>query len=289
MTPGARGRLAALAGVVALSPDAVLVRLIDTDPWSLLAWRGIAMAIVLLGALAVMQGAGRVMASLRALDGALWGAALCVVTGSAGFVAAITYASAATALIIVATGPIFSAIASRVLLGERASGRLMLAIAIGLAGTVIAASGEGGAGGSAPALGIAMGFLCAASLGLQLTLLRRAKESENLVSMGAGSLLLGIFGVALGAPAAFSGAQMGYALLMGAVFVPVAFALITYAPRFIPSAEVALILLLEAPLGALWVWLAIDEAPTVQAMAGGVLVLTALVIITTRRATTALP
>jgi len=50
-------------------------------------------------------------------------------------------------------------------------------------------------------------------------------------------------------------------VLVGVLIVPVAFGLIATGPRYVPAPEVALLLLLQTVLGALWVWMAVGEAP----------------------------
>src|SRR3546814_1616435 len=62
-------------------------------------------------------------------------------------------------------------------------------------------------------------------------------------------------------PLLYSGARLGYALIMGLLVVPVSFALITVGPRYLPAAEVGLITLLETVLGPFWVWLVLAEYP----------------------------
>src|SRR3546814_5667322 len=77
-------------------------------------------------------------------------------------------------------------------------------------------------------------------------------------------------------PLLYSGARLGYALIMGLLVVPVSFALITVGPRYLPAAEVGLITLLETVLGPLWVWLVLAEYPGDRALLGGALVVLAL-------------
>jgi drug/metabolite transporter (DMT)-like permease len=55
-------------------------------------------------------------------------------------------------------------------------------------------------------------------------------------------------------------------------------ALLTVGARLIPPAEVAVISLLEVVLGPLWVWLAYGERPTTATLAGGIVVVVAVVI-----------
>jgi len=52
----------------------------------------------------------------------------------------------------------------------------------------------------------------------------------------------------------------------------------TIGARLIPAAEVALITLLEIVLGPLWVWLAYDERPSAATLAGGAIVVAAVVV-----------
>jgi len=58
----------------------------------------------------------------------------------------------------------------------------------------------------------------------------------------------------------------------------VGLALLTIGARLIPPAQVAIISLLEVVLGPLWVWLAYDERPSVATVAGGLVVVTAVVV-----------
>jgi drug/metabolite transporter (DMT)-like permease len=57
------------------------------------------------------------------------------------------------------------------------------------------------------------------------------------------------------------------------VVLPVSLELIWRGPRYIAAPEVSLILLLEAILGPAWIWLALGEAPTLQAVLVGVVIL----------------
>jgi drug/metabolite transporter (DMT)-like permease len=72
------------------------------------------------------------------------------------------------------------------------------------------------------------------------------------------------------------GSDWAFLVVLGLVVTPVAFGLIALGPRFIPAAEVALLLLLETVLGALWVWIALDEIPTAATFVGGSILLAVL-------------
>ena len=59
---------------------------------------------------------------------------------------------------------------------------------------------------------------------------------------------------------------------MGILFVTLPLVFLTLAPRYIPAHEVQLFFILETALGPLWVWLVIQEEPTIKTIIGGVLI-----------------
>jgi drug/metabolite transporter (DMT)-like permease len=87
---------------------------------------------------------------------------------------------------------------------------------------------------------------------------------------------------ALAAPFADAGEIGGKDLLLLAVLgiaqIGLGFILLTIGARLIPAGEVALITLLEIVLGPLWVWIALGEQPSATTLAGGAIVLAAVVI-----------
>jgi drug/metabolite transporter (DMT)-like permease len=58
-------------------------------------------------------------------------------------------------------------------------------------------------------------------------------------------------------------------------------ALFTVGARLLPAAEIALITLLEIVLGPLWVWIVLSEHPSAATVAGGTVVIAAVVLQTT--------
>jgi drug/metabolite transporter (DMT)-like permease len=66
------------------------------------------------------------------------------------------------------------------------------------------------------------------------------------------------------------------ALGVGQMGIGLAF--LTIGARLIPPAQVAIISLLEVVLGPLWVWLAYDERPSPATLAGGAIVVAAVVV-----------
>jgi drug/metabolite transporter (DMT)-like permease len=65
---------------------------------------------------------------------------------------------------------------------------------------------------------------------------------------------------------------------MGLGVVPVAFGLITLGPRYMPAPEVSLLMLLEAVLGPLVVWLLLGETASPESLIGGAIVVGTLAV-----------
>lgn len=264
----------AVAGVIALSPDALLIRLIDSDPATLLFWRCLLQGATLWAALALVY-RGRLPATVRAMGRAGAGAALVFATTMTLFVSSITLTSAANTLFILATAPLFAALISWLVLGERVAVRTWAAIAMALVG--IAIIFVGGLGGGT-LIGDALGLGAALSLASQLSIVRRVRDTNLVPALAAGTLIVAGLSLFLAEPLAPDASDALWLFLLGVVVLPVAFGLLTLAPRHIPSPEVSLIMQLEALLGPLWVWLGVGEVPPFATFIGGAIVLTTLVV-----------
>jgi drug/metabolite transporter (DMT)-like permease len=75
-----------------------------------------------------------------------------------------------------------------------------------------------------------------------------------------------------------SGGDWAILAALGVGQMGIGLAFLTIGARLIPPAQVALISLLEVVLGPLWVWLAYDERPSAATLAGGAIVVAAVVV-----------
>ena len=88
-----------------------------------------------------------------------------------------------------------------------------------------------------------------------------------------GSVITALYALVSGPIASVDSTQLIYLSAQCLVFIPLAYAIITIAPRFTSSAEVQLVFLLESILGPLWVWIVISETPPFNTIIGGSLLL----------------
>ena len=268
----AKGLLITGLGVLIITPDSLLIRLISVDPWTLLFWRGLLSAIGMNAALLVLY-RGRAWSQVRQIGGA--GAIVAGIfgIGTVTFIVSITHTTAANTLFIVSTSPLFAALAAWLLMREPVSRRTWIAIAFSITGIGVIASGgmdEGTLTGNLSALATAV------ILGTSFALVRRHRARNMVPAMGLGGLVTAAIAFPLAQPLSVVATDVWLLMVMGLVMLPLSFSLMFIGPRYIPAPEVSLLLLLEAVLGPLWVWMALGEDPGARTLAGGFIVLATL-------------
>lgn len=282
MSDHIKGLLITGAGVLAITPDSLLVRLIAADDWTLLFWRGLLQGLAILLGCAVIY-RGQFLPTVRAVGRAgLW-FALIFAVGTVFFILSLGLTKVANTLFIVSSAPLFAALISWVFLGERPPLRTWLAIACALFGIAVIASGSIEEGQSS-LLGDLAALGAALSMAGTFSIARHARARTLVPAMGLAGLLTALLVVPVAAPLSVASEDLLWLALMGLVVLPVGFGLMTVGPRYIPAAEVSLLLLLEAVLGPFWVWWALGEHPGATGLIGGTIVLGTLAIFALRGA-----
>lgn len=267
VSPQLKGTLVTLLGVLVLSPDAAIVHLVDTSIATMTFWRGIG-AVLVMGGMALALGGRAAWATF--VDSGATGALLvaCLAATQAAFVAGVSLTNPSHVLVLISTAPLFGAIASRLILKERVRPVTVAAMAVALVSVAIIASAGLRGGGGDPVGDLAALFV-AVVLGLSFTLIRKLRLPNAWMHYGAAALLNAVL-IGLVFPLEpVAGERLRLLVLLVLVILPVAFMLITVGPRYITAPEVSLIMLLEAPFGALFLWLIAEEPPTTEAMLGG--------------------
>ncbi len=269
-----KGYLITLLGVFWLSPDALVLRLINTDAVNIIAFRG-GMAVITLY-LFLLWRDGRA-AFTKFLHGG-WPMiiiGLMYAINSAAFVYAVEHTAVANVLVILAATPLFAAVLGWLLLSEIPAKMTLLAILLGGAGVMVSAIG-GVTGGSAT--GIIASVTTTVLLAAQFTMLRYWPKVDNVGAVIVGSALMGIAGFSFGHPLSLDGYPLLLAIMLGLALTPIAYTLVTIGPRYLSSAEVSLTMLLETALGPLWVWLFLHEEPPATALTGGGIIILAVMV-----------
>lgn len=273
MSEHVKGLALTTLGVLFIVPDSLFVRLIDAPAITTAFWRNMIAGGLILAFVLATQGP-RAVTSLAQTGRA--GLAYLVFFGMAasGFVLAVSLTSVANVVFILAATPVFATVFSRVVLAEPISIRMVLTMAgvfVGL-GIILRGSHEtAGASwqGDLVALGVAACF--AAAMTALRVLRGRSMLAAVPVSLIGAALVLLPFADVMGPLAA------QWPLLLGhGAFIACASSLMTMGPRYITSAEVSLLLLLESVLAPLLVWALLGEDPGIWALWGGAVVIAVL-------------
>lgn len=189
------------------------------------------------------------------------------------FVFATRMTTAANAIFLQYTAPIYVAIVGRWYLGERALPIDWLVIAIALGGIALFFVDKlsvSGFWGNIVALGSGLSF---AALVL---LLRKERSGSPVISALLGNAIVAIVGLPFLLRSHFSSTDLWVLLLLGVFQLGLPYVFYTAAIKHVTALEATLITLLEPVLNPTWVMLALGERPGVWAMFGGMLVLIAV-------------
>ena len=275
MTRGpAFGITLATFGALALTPDAMLMRLSGMAGLQMMGWRGLCMGTAMVLLWLAFSRTRR--ADLRALFS--WAGLLvvaCQFFNAMLFCLGIAAAPVAVVLFGVASVPIFAALFAWILMGERTGLATWITIGAVFVGIAIAVFGDGPVAGAmtqAALWGALAGLGVAAALALNFVVLRAQGQLPILLLIGVGALCAGGFGFATTGVAGMGQGHIWVIALAGVVVLPLSFFCLSLAARHTPAANVSLLLLLETVLGPLWVWLVLGEAMTPAMVLGGLIV-----------------
>ena len=266
-----KGLLIAFFGIVILTPDAVLVRLADSDSWTVLFWRGIFFATGIIVILFITYRSKAVNELINiGKGGVLIG--LLTALGGTSFILAIHYTSIAKTLVIISISPIVVAIVSLIMLKEKPALYTWLSMIIVFIGIYIVMAGDKS---GMNLMGNLFALTSVIVGGFSFTLLRKYKNVNMVPAMAVNGIAIAFIGFVFADSLVLSSQSMLYILASGFVLA-VSFSLITIAPQYIPAPEVAMFFPLGTVLGTLMAWIIIKEEPSGNALIGGSIVIITL-------------
>lgn len=220
----------------------------------------------------------------RALGLRLVPAALAYAATLILFVLATKLTTAAAAIFLQSTAPIWVLLLSGPVLGEPISRRDLPFVGLATLGLLLVFLGSRDAAVTAPrpllgnALALGAGLGCA----LMIMAMRRLARDRDQPDRSLSAMVLGnILAVAVCLPFSLPLAGMtpadGIAVsYLGVVQIGLAYVLFTRGLRSLRSLEVSLLILLEPVLNPLWTWLLHGERPSSLALIGGAVMIAAL-------------
>lgn len=265
------------------SLSGVFVRIMPgLDGWQLNCWRGYWMAIALLIYLVAVYGRGvfRKFAEIPRL--ALFASALFFALGSTLYVSSLTLVSTATVSVIGATSPLFAALLSPWVTGEKPGFEAWIAAGLALFGVGVIAWDGLEAGRS---MGLLLSVCVPIAFAGQTLALRRYRNVDMVPAICLGGVLsffiAGIFGYTAGhVGGGFNVGLREVALLAAMATLQLAIPLIFYirGARSVPAVTLTLIAMLDAVINPLWPWIFVGEKPGHAAFIGGSIIVGAVLI-----------
>ena len=275
MTDQVKGLLITMFGVLFVVPDSLFVRLIDAEGLTISFWRVLLSGGAIALGVLVLQG----LAPFRAVLQTGWlGIIYLIGVGGSGvlFVLAVSLTSVANVVFILASLPVFAAIYSRIFLAEALSPRMWLTMAAVFPGLAVIAYGSGETEGASLA-GDLLALATSALFAAALTAARAVKHISMVPALGVGYVLGAVAIMPWAAPLSMPVSEVPFVLVHAALIV-VSSVLLALGPRYITSAEVGLLVLLESVLAPILVWFVIAEYPGGYALLGGAVVIGALAV-----------
>jgi drug/metabolite transporter (DMT)-like permease len=260
------------ASAAAYSTAGFFTRLVETDAWTMLFWRGL-FAGLFLTAMLGWRERGRVIAAIRAtgVEGLL--IAGCSAVATVCFLNAMRLTSVADVLVIDATIPFLTAGIAWLVIGEREDRVTLLATLVAFGGVAVMAGPavtEGRLLGDL--LALAMAFL----MSVVVVLMRRKRGVSMLPAVALSAFLCSLIVLPFARPASVEIGELALLALFGTSQFGLGLLLLALGTPLVSATRGALIGVLQTPLGTLWVWLAFGEAPAAATLVGGMVVMAAV-------------
>lgn len=220
---------------------------------------------------------------------AFWLSGACWSVMFTAFMLALTFTSVANVLIILAAGPLFTALVARFTIGQRLPVRTWLAIMAAGAGIVymygsqmVAAFNDASADATALVVGSLVALCVPVAGAINWTVVQRSQsqgEKIDLVpSVLLGAVISSLLTLPLALPFAATASDVGWLALLGLFQLAIPCALSVVCARVLKAPEISLLALLEVIFGILLAWVWADEKPVTEVLLGGCLVLGALLV-----------
>jgi len=282
VTPGSLARLQALVAAVLFSTGGAAIKV---EAFTGVQVSSLRSGIAAMALLLFLRGR-LVWSPQAAVAGAVYAATLTL------FVLSTKFTTAANAIFLQSTAPLYLLPLGPLVLGEQFRRRdlgYLIAVAAGLVSCFI---GRPPATITAPdpRLGNLLGLLCSVTWAVTLIALRHIERDQSRPGAGMTAVVVGNVLASLVAlpfawplPAA-SSSEWATVVYLGVCQIGLAYVFLTSAIKHLPALEVSLLLLVEPVLNPVWTWLLRGENPGGWTIVGGAIIVSATAVRSLRAA-----
>ncbi len=201
--------------------------------------------------------------------------AVCFMSAASFFmVMAMQYTLVANAIFIVSLTPLIAALLAWMFLKEKINARTTLALVIALIGvTIIFGTNMSGEG----VLGMGIAMLMAIFYAGSIVTMRTIPQANIILMLALSGLLVMILMLPIVGTFTLTTHDLIICLGLGIVQVGLGTLLVLTGAKHVPAAQVSLLALLEVVLSPIWVWVFVNEVPSVTTLIGGGIVLAGVI------------
>ena len=275
LTPHQQGLVAVLAAAVLWSTGGLFIKWVALDALGVTMWRSLLAGVVIW-----VIARPRIRAPWKT-NRLTWGIAISYALTLVMFVSATKLTTAASAIFLQYTAPLYLLVTGALFLGERATKKDLATVAVAFGGMALFFIGKfDGDAMTGNLLGAGSGVMLAA----MFTLLRAPgctpETRPEAMVWGNVLLVVGLLVVNIvrGSSAPFTpdASDAGGLIFLGVVQIGIAYLLFGYGVAHVQALEASLIGMLEPVLNPVWVFLFLGETPGWWAVLGGAIIVAAV-------------
>jgi drug/metabolite transporter (DMT)-like permease len=268
-----QGTVLVLVSAFAFSTAGLFTRLVETDVWTMLFWRGLFGGLLIAGYV-VWRDGPQAMAALRRIGRPGLVAAGCSTAATICFINALRGTSVADVLVINATAPFMTAAMAWAWTGVREQRTTLLASGMALLGVIVMVVPTLGSG---RLLGNGLALAMTVLISAMMVVMRHHRTVCMLPAAALSAFLCALVVWPWASPTAVTATDFGWLVLFGTTQFGLGQLLLTLGLRSVSATRSALIGALETPLAPAIVWLVLGEVPALMTCLGGAIVLAAVV------------
>ena len=273
-----------LSGALCMSFAALFVKLIqNADGFQILFYRGFPQCMMVMIVACFIRRISLVefFKSIDKTD-LILGFTMCIAFSF--YIFALLNTSVASALFILSISPVFAALLSWRIIGEIPTKTTWIAILFAMVGVSVMVGADLTRG---QLIGNLFAMISAFSFALMLVFARKSKKSDvltgNFLGAGFAILMAIILAYSYGDGLIVSTQDMLLSFALGAFTIGIGIAFVAWAAPYLPAPNVGVLVLIESVLAPVWVWLFLDMPMKYQEILGGLIILCAVLILSTKR------
>jgi drug/metabolite transporter (DMT)-like permease len=271
MTSQRRAAFCIFGATALWSTAGLFMHMLATQAWTILFWRSLFGAIFVAG-FTFLRGERVLICETLAIGRLGLVASILSAAAMLAFIPALRHTSVANVALIFATLPLVIAIMSRLLMDEPLSARSSAACVGVLLGAAVIFWGSASAS-EAGLIGDVLAVVMTVAMALMAVALRLYQGRSVVGVVMLSNLMTTVCAALMATSLTVSLWELAILACFGLFQMALGLVLFSVGARSLPSAQVALITTLEAPLSPLWVWLFFDDRPKIATVLGGALVL----------------